>query len=761
MIRTWAFDVEILPNFFSITFINLNDYLNKFKDCEIDNRPIPLIQKYTVKEIKDKLNTVETKEFYITDTNDNDLLNLVAFLNRCNLHKEIIKDKDGKEQEIIVRTDLFGFNSNSYDDLMVTAFLMYYNRFDNTRLLIKHLHSISKDIISLQQEDKSTYYTNQTIKLLRSYKLPYNSCDVMKVFALNKVSTSIDENGNKKYYGKSLKQTSINLQWYELLEFELPPICDKDKHLYKLNIYENLTNEQITKLISKWDRFIIDEYIPDMMYYNKNDVFIVCEIIRLNIEEIRLRYVVDKTYKLNVLSSSRSNIADKFIAKYYSEFSGLNYNDFKDSFTERTVLSFNKVIFDIIQFKTKYLQDFLKRIKTIKIYRTNKDSFQEDIELYGTKYTIATGGIHSKDIPNILKSTDEYTYIHFDIGSFYPSLICTYGIYPKHLNKDAFIKLVNWIKTTRLTAKHTIEPIIKGVLNKTIAEVFKIVINAIYGKFGSETSFLKDKMALLRTTINGQLLILMLIEELELNCIHVCSANTDGIVVKLYKNKEKDFENITNNWMKLTNMTADSERYDVYICRDINNYLIRELPNKKGIMKVSYLGATNPEMYRSNLSKGYNMPIVAKAVSNYFLENIPIMETIMKCTNILDFCKTQNIGRNYNLVYTYVDKGVIIEKVIQRNTRFYVSTDGGILKKVNPITNAQGRLTAGYKCTIINSLDDKSISLRNIDYKYYYNEAFKLINPIKLNISQKGKGKSLSKKYSGMYNPLFDEDDYE
>ena len=33
MINCIAYDVEVLPNFFSITFISLNDYLKVFKDC--------------------------------------------------------------------------------------------------------------------------------------------------------------------------------------------------------------------------------------------------------------------------------------------------------------------------------------------------------------------------------------------------------------------------------------------------------------------------------------------------------------------------------------------------------------------------------------------------------------------------------------------------------------------------------------------------------------------------------------------------------
>lgn len=51
-------------------------------------------------------------------------------------------------------------------------------------------------------------------------------------------------------------------------------------------------------------------------------------------------------------------------------------------------------------------------------------------------------------------------------------------------------------------------------------------------------------------------------------------------------------------------------------------------------------------------------------------------------------------------------------------------------------------MAAGSVVTVINSLDDKDISLRDINFKFYYQEAMKIINPIKLKISPKGKGKS-------------------
>ena len=33
MIKMWAYDVEILPNFFSITFVDIIDYVAKFEDA--------------------------------------------------------------------------------------------------------------------------------------------------------------------------------------------------------------------------------------------------------------------------------------------------------------------------------------------------------------------------------------------------------------------------------------------------------------------------------------------------------------------------------------------------------------------------------------------------------------------------------------------------------------------------------------------------------------------------------------------------------
>lgn len=446
MIESWAWDIEILPNFFSVVFVKITSYLKVFEDsCEISIKkgkeirtPIPLVQKYTVKEIKEKLDSVEKKSFYITDTDDSQLLQLLGFINSLNPHYN--------ENGVPIRTDVFGYNSTAYDKLMLAGFLMYQGMTNSTKELIKKLYMLSKHIIDIQ-DNPELKKNDPILNNLYRFKIPFINIDVMTLFALNKAGSGIDKNGNKIYFPKSLKQTSINLQWYELLEHELPPITYKDIDYYRNESnYKDFSLSQLNAYISKWDRYIIPEWIDDIMHYNTNDVYIVCEMIRLFIDEIRLRYNVTNTYKLDVLSSSRSNIADKFFIKFYSEFSNLEPYIWRGKKTERTAMKLDKVIFPFIKFKTPKLQSLLTDMKELVLYSVGKDGLDnalykayESNKLHGDlkdnvakiynlrqqqskkgnptaalngislninnlEYTIATGGLHSRDIPRELKS---------------------------------------------------------------------------------------------------------------------------------------------------------------------------------------------------------------------------------------------------------------------------------------------------------------------------------------------------------------------
>lgn len=758
MIHSLGTDIEIFQNLFSATFVDLQDYLKVFKDCGEK----ALTECLTVAEIESRLDKVKSDIFYISDTDDSQLLPLVEYINS----KEAHFDENGKP----VRYDVFGYNNQAYDDTMFKAFMMYFNRFDNTKQLITKLKEVNDKIISLQN-DKDAFWKDRELDLIRKYPLPWATVDLFKVYALNSAGVNVDKDtGERKKFGKSLKQVSINLKWHNLLDFKLPPIDDEEGDIYrKKDAYRGMTNEQLNHLITNdFDRYILPKYVKPMLHYNKNDVYLVCETARQKPDEIKLRYSLGAAFNLNLLCAARSSIADKLLYKFYSERSGLSIDKFKDLRTQRTALSFNKIIFPHICFKTKQLQDLLEDMKKVVIYRTNKDAFQKVIQFYGTTYTIATGGLHSQDRPAVLTSTDKYTYVHYDISSFYPSVMVAYNIAPKHLNNNVFVKMVDYIRLTRIKCKHTKDEdglIVAGVHNKLAAEALKIVINAIYGKFGFEMFFLFDRFAQMQVTINGQLMVMMVVEALELDGIHVVSANTDGIIVKLPKDKEEDFKRITDDWCAQNKLSADSERYKLFVTRDINNYFDIQSNDK-----VEYKGGLDPKQYLKDLKKGYDMPVVAKAVFEYFAHGISVMETLRNHKDILDFCKTQNVGKQFEVVYQKVENGKVIDIHSQRHVRFYVSTKGVIIMKENVNSNQRSVLASGKPVIILNKLDDKDISLRNIDYKYYYEEAYKIINPIKLGISpnQKGdknkktlSGKALLKKNFGLYNSLFDNEDME
>ena len=776
-IHNWGYDVEALPNFFSVTFIDMDDYFRVFSDiCETKVKkdkvvvtPIPLTEKLTVSEIKNRLSKVKKKQFFITDYDSSQHFPLLAFTNNL-AYNPTTK----------VYNWLYGFNSGSYDKLMMACFLMYSGICKTTKELCKKLYDTSKQIISFQ-DDREAFNHDYYMQSLVKYNLPYKDIDIMKIFALNKVGTMLNAKGEKIYYGKSLKQTSINIKWYELLEYELPPIGELDGHLYEDNPkIPVFTYEQLNVLVDKWSRLMIPEYEADMMYYNTNDVFIVCEIARLYIDEIRLRYNISKSYEIDVMNSSRSDVANKLFIKFYSEFSGLRPDQWRNKHTDRTIMSFKRVIFDNIKFKTPKLQDFLTRIKNISITSLGKDAFMESITINKLTYTMATGGLHSEDPPRELRSNinyidgasslqgnfwdsitdDSYVYVHWDITSFYPSLMGNYKIAPEHMDAGVFSKLVLWLRDTRISAKHSTEEIIDGIPKDILAQALKIVINSIYGKMGQEKSDICDRLAVLKVTINGQLFILMLCEELELNNIEVISANTDGIVIKLYKRDKTKFDEIAARWQENTKLSADSDEYKSYINRDINNYFAENIEGK-----IEYKGDYNPNIYKEDLSKGYSMPIVTKAVINYFTKNIPILETLYNEKDILSFCITQNIGRKFHIEYYIGSKKI----QMQRQIRYYASKSGGNLFKVDD-ENHKNNLCDGYRVKVLNSLDDNPIENRDIDYQYYYTQALKLIDPIKLGISPNLKansltktksGKSLISKYSGDYATLFDnlEDD--
>lgn len=727
-----CYDVEVTRNYFSVVFVDLRSYLKTFSDC-VDNegKAIPIIDKLSVIEIKKRLETIPKKRFVLYEDDDSDLFNLLYWL--------------------IQKADYFGYNNRCYDRLMLSALLMYYNQFDKPSKLITFLYETSQRVIRNSNND--TLWTDNFTSLILRNNVAFRDLDLFQIFRLD-------------HFHKSLKQTSINIKWYNLKEYTMPPIGDLDRHYYHERLPEakGMTDRELNiHYRNVFERFIPKEYLQEMADYNDNDVYIVAELIRMNQEEVLLRYRISEEYKVDVFSASRSTIADKVIVKLYSKYTGLHPKAFIDTKTIRRKIVVSEILSDKIAFSTPELNDILSGIRSLTL-RGEKGEFDREFTFMGTSYTIATGGLHSNEIPAVYIEDDENIIVDRDVSSYYPNMIRSLKVCQKHLLSKAWFRIADTIVDERLEHKHLSKD--KSLDSKerdkhaTAAACLKIVANAgIFGKMGSEKSFLCDKKAMYQVTINGQLFLLMLIEKLELAGIHVISANTDGIVTIVPRKLEQTADDICHWWEKHLGLELEFTYYTKYVTEGVNSYLTVK---RGGSSK--FKGRMNPKMFLEDLSKGYNSPIVAKCVTEYFINGTPVMETLRNAKSILDFCRTQNVNHKYRLEFTHVVDGKIRTDVVQRNTRFYISSTGGTLMKVESMGwNDNGEeqvkkssLCAGQRVSICNTVDDTDISELNVNYLYYYNEAMAIIEPIEQSRNNKGKGKRLVKKYYGMRNTLFD-----
>lgn len=727
-----CYDVEVTRNYFSVVFVDLRSYLKVFSDC-VDNegKAIPLIDKLTVAEIKQRLETIPKKRFVLYEDDDTDLFSLLYWLQQ--------------------KADYFGYNNRRYDRLMLSALLMYYNQFDKLSKLITFLYETSQRVIRNSNND--TLWTDNFTSLILRNNVAFRDLDLFQIFRLD-------------HYHKSLKQTSINIKWYNLKEYTMPPIGDLDRHYYHERLPEakGMTDRELNiHYRNVFERFIPREYLQEMADYNDNDVYIVAELIRMNQEEVLLRYRISEEYKVDVFSASRSTIADKVIVKLYSKFTGLHPKAFIDTKTIRRKIVVSEILSDKISFSTPELNDILSDIRSLTL-RGKKGEFDREFTFMGTSYTIATGGLHSNEIPAVYTENSDSIIVDRDVASYYPNMIRSLKVCQKHLIPKAWFRIADTIVDERLEHKHLAKDKSLDVMERdkhaTAAACLKIVANAgIFGKMGSEKSFLCDKKAMYQVTINGQLFLLMLIEKLELAGIHVISANTDGIVTIVPRELEQTADDICHWWEKHLGLELEFTYYTKYVTEGVNSYLTVK---RGGSSK--FKGRMNPKMFLEDLSKGYNSPIVAKCVTEYFINGTPVMETLRNAKSILDFCRTQNVNHKYRLEFTHVVDGKIRTDVVQRNTRFYISSTGGTLMKVESMGwNDNGEeqvkkssLCAGQRVSICNTVDDTDISELNVNYLYYYNEAMAIIEPIEQSRNNKGKGERLVKKYYGMRNTLFD-----
>lgn len=253
---------------------------------------------------------------------------------------------------------------------------------------------------------------------------------------------------------------------------------------------------------------------------------------------------------------------------------------------------------------------------------------QEDVMVAGVPHTFAWGGGHGA----IRQYHGSGVFIVIDVTAYYPSLQKQFKIgYRVMDNPENF----EFIHDSNIEFKR------KG--DKKARQPFKIMDNAISGQMKEPGSALFDPMSNNTICINGQLLLLDLIEHLETaDCCQLIQNNTDGIIIKPH-DYDRDFDTIDDvvwEWEQRTGMKMD---FDIFIGhifqKDVNNYFL--IDRETGAVKAK--GA-----YVKKLSDlDYDLPIVNRAIVEYFTTGATPEKTIGACDSLRDFQKVVKVSSKY------------------------------------------------------------------------------------------------------------------
>ncbi len=368
---------------------------------------------------------------------------------------------------------------------------------------------------------------------------------------------------------------------------------------------------------------IIDEYCL-------NDVNITIDLYNELKGDIELREMIGKNYNLELRSKSKPQIAEAIIRKEL----GLKYTEnkvdtttiYKYTAPESIILKGGPATLELynrLQECEFTCREDGKLIKDVNIPRK--------VSVKGFPLSVGIGGLHSTE-KHIITTTDiglesvinsqittsekDHFILDLDVSSYYPSVILANNYYPAQLG-PRFAELYRSFHKEKVEAEKNNDD--RKVMT------YKLILNGVFGKYGSIHSSFYSPSMLLHTTITGQLALLMLIEHvLERGIFTMISVNTDGIVVKGSRAHLPELRAILENWSRITGLNLKHTFYKTIYHESVSSYIAVREDNtlkRKGVYA------------HPGISKNPIMTVCVDAVIDYLQQGTKIEDTIFNSRN--------------------------------------------------------------------------------------------------------------------------------
>lgn len=341
----------------------------------------------------------------------------------------------------------------------------------------------------------------------------------------------------------------------------------------------------------------------------------------------------------------------------------------------------------------------LKKYRAVRDWYRNPENHdykkKQKIMIAGVEHTLAWGGLHGA----IKKYFGEGIYLMADVTAYYPSLQQRYKFGYRNMgNPENFEKI------------HGENLRMKATGNKVARLPYKIADNAISGQLKDAFSPLYDPRENNAICVNGQLLLVDLIEKLEPYIEKFIQSNTDGILIKLKSIDDYDLiDDIVWEWEKRTGMRMGFDIYTKVFQKDVNNYLLVS-PEGKTKTKGAYTKALSPV--------DNDLPIINKAMVDYMTNGVSVEKTINDCNELKMFQKVVKLSGKYWRAWhngKYMSEKCYRVFASKNNHDTYIGKckkEGATIEK---FANTPDR------CFIDNSnINDKKVPL-NLDKNWYIN----------------------------------------
>lgn len=486
-----------------------------------------------------------------------------------------------------------------------------------------------------------------------------NPIDCTRTFIVN------DSKALEEYYERHKKEVWVGYNSHDYDRYIIKGILlgMNPKEVSDSLIYDKLKGWQISdefRNVVLYDFDIMNKRagsLKTMEAYMGNDINETS--VPFDIDRILTRNEINSTFKYCNHDVEQTMEVFKYrINEYNAHVDLLKTFEMKASFVSLTKAQLTAQILECKrierhdEFDIQFVDTIrLDRYRHIMDWFKNKSNMNYDKSLTanvcGIPHNFGWGGLHGcAKYPVHTKGK----IFHADVTSFYPSLMIEYDFLTRNcIHKEKFKEIYD--KRVEL----------KRQGKKAEQAPYKIVLNSTYGITKDKYSSALDSRQANCICINGQLLLLDLLEKLE-PYVELINSNTDGIIVKVNSEEnESMMRKICNEWSKRTRMGLGlDEITEIWQTPDVNSYIFR-FANGKLERKGAYAKESNP--------LDNNLSIVNEAVVRFLTEGKSVEDTVNECEDLGKFQMVVKVSDGF--IYAWHNG----ERLRDRTFRVFASKD--------------------------------------------------------------------------------------